>query len=155
MNIDYLQLITDFNNKLKLRKLNIDEVVEKMNQIENMLKLNYSMSMNPNKNKVFTIEDGKYKFNSCLFLYINHYEHLTNNKDDLRKIKEIGKKIMMKFINYLSNYEHMIELKLENEFKAILDMAKGINPKASLMFAIRNSVEIVDPEDYTDYDNEY
>ena len=29
MNIDYLQLITDFNNKLKLRKLNIDEVVEK------------------------------------------------------------------------------------------------------------------------------
>ena len=49
---------------------------------------------------------------------------------------------MMKFINYLSNYEHMNELKLENEFKAILDMAKGINPKASLMFAIQNSVKI-------------
>ena len=67
MNIDHLLIITEFNNKLKLRKLNIDEVVDKLKQIENMLKLNYSMSMNPNKNKVFTIEDGKYKFNSCLF----------------------------------------------------------------------------------------
>ena len=45
MNIDYLLLITEFNNKLKLRKLNIDDVVIKMNQIEDMFKLNYSMSM--------------------------------------------------------------------------------------------------------------
>ena len=71
MNINYLLLITDFNNVLKLRKLNINEVVDKMNQFENMFKLNYTMRTN--KNKVFTIDEGIYKFNCCLFLYIDQY----------------------------------------------------------------------------------
>ena len=77
MNINYLQIITDFNNDLKLKKLNINEVVDKMNQIEDILQLNYTMRSN--KNKVFTIDEGKYEFNGCLFLYIDHYKHLTDN----------------------------------------------------------------------------
>ncbi len=37
---NYLMLITEFNDNLKLRKLNINEAEDKMNQIEDMLKLN-------------------------------------------------------------------------------------------------------------------
>ena len=40
---NYLMLITEFNDNLKLRKLNINEVEDKMNQIEDMLKLNFTM----------------------------------------------------------------------------------------------------------------
>jgi hypothetical protein len=104
---NYLMLITEFNDNLKLRKLNINEVEDKMNQIEDMLKLNFTMGFYTrtlDKNKVFHIIDGKHKLNSCLFLYIDHYRHLTNNKKELSKIKEVGMKIMKKFINYLSNY---------------------------------------------------
>ena len=102
MNIDYLLLITEFNNNLKLRKLNIDDVVIKMNQIEDMLKLNYTLRSN--KNKVFTIIEGEYKFNFCLFGYIDHYKHLSNDKKELSKIKAIGMKISKKFGNYLANH---------------------------------------------------
>ena len=102
MNINYLLLITDFNNNLKLRKLNINEVVDKMNQFEDMFKLNYTMRTN--KNKVFTIDEGIYIFNCCLYLYIDHYKHLTDDKKELSKIKAIGIKISMKFSNYLYNY---------------------------------------------------
>ena len=102
MNINCLLLITDFNNNSKLRKLNINEVVDKMNQFEDMFKLNYTMRTN--KNKVFTIDEGIYKFNCCLFLYIDHYKHLTDDKKELSKIKAIGIKKSMKFSNYLYNY---------------------------------------------------
>ena len=55
MNINCLLLITDFNNNLKLRKLNINEVVDKMNQFENMFKLDYTSHWKPCKNKIFTM----------------------------------------------------------------------------------------------------
>ena len=85
MNNYYLLLITDFNNNLKLKKLNIDDVVIKMNQIEDLLKLNYTLRSN--KNKVFTIDDGIYNFNSCLFGYIDHYKHLSNDKKRVKQNK--------------------------------------------------------------------
>ena len=108
---NYLMLITEFNNNLKLRKLTIDEVVDKMNQVEDMLKLNFTMGFYTttlDKNKVFHIIDGKYKLNSCLFHYIDHYKHLTNNKKELSKIKAVGEKIMKNFLIYISNYNHHI-----------------------------------------------
>ena len=102
MNSNYLLLITEFNNNLKFKKINIGDVVIKMNQIEDMLKLNYTMRTN--KNKVFTIDEGIYKFNCCLFLYIDNYKYLTDDNQELSKIKAIGIKIAMKFSNYLYNY---------------------------------------------------
>ena len=99
-----------------------------MNQFENMFKLDYTSHWKPCKNKIFTIEDGKYMFNYCLFLYIDHYKHLTNIKKDLSKIKDIGIKIANKFNGYLYYYND------KNEMLHI-----------NLMTDIRNSVDIIDP----------
>ena len=111
MNNIYLLLITEFNNNLKLRKLNIDEVVDKMNEIENLLKLNFTSGFpwpGLDRNKVYYIIDGKYRFNYCLFSYIDHYKHLTNDPKELTKIKDVGKKISQKFRNYLSSNNILI-----------------------------------------------
>ena len=111
MNNIYLLLITEFNNNLKLRKLNINEVVDKMNEIENLLKLNFTSGFpwpGLDRNKVYYIIDGKYRFNYCLFSYIDHYKHLTNDPKELTKIKDVGKKISQKFRNYLSSNNILI-----------------------------------------------
>ena len=111
MNNIYLLLITEFNNNLKLKKLNINEVVDKMNEIENLLKLNFTSGFpwpGLDRNKVYYIIDGKYRFNYCLFSYIDHYKHLTNDPKELTKIKDVGKKISQKFRNYLSSNNILI-----------------------------------------------
>ena len=78
MNHINLLLITEFNNNLKFKKLTIEEVVDKMNEIENLLKLNFTSGFpwpGLDRNKVYYIIDGKFRFNYCLFSYIDHYKH--------------------------------------------------------------------------------
>ena len=111
MNHINLLLITEFNNNLKLKKLTIEEVVDKMNEIENLLKLNFTSGFpwpGLDRNKVYYIIDGKYRSNYCFFSYIDHYKHLTNDSKELTKIKDVGKKIAQKFRNYLSNNNILI-----------------------------------------------
>ena len=111
---NYLMLITEFNDNLKLRKLNINEVEDKMNQIEDMLKLNYLSYQNnvydPTFycNKVCRVYFGHYDFNYCLFQCIHHYKHLTNDIRELNLIFKIGKKIANKFTAYM--YEYMLAI---------------------------------------------
>ena len=111
MNHINLLLITEFNNNLKLKKLTIEEVVDKMNEIENLLKLNFTSGFpwpGLDRNKVYYIIDGKFRFNYCLFSYIDHYKHLSNNPKELTKIKDIGRKIAKKFRNYLSTHDLIV-----------------------------------------------
>ena len=108
MSNNYLSLITEFNKNLKMKNLNINEVVDKMNQIEVLLKLNYHSGVyDPmsDNNKVCRVYFGRYNFNWCLFQNINNYKHLTTNKRELYLIYKIGKIIAGKFTDYLYEYE--------------------------------------------------
>ena len=104
---NYLLVITEFNKKLQLKKLNINEVIDKMNQIEDLLRLNYHRGVyDPTSecNKVCRVYFGKYFFNDGLFPYIGHYKHLSNDENELKMIFKIGKKIANKFYDYIDNY---------------------------------------------------
>ena len=61
-----------------MKKLNLNEIVDKMNQFDDMFKLNYTMRSS--LNRVFTVGEGQYELNGCLFLYIDHYKHFTDDK---------------------------------------------------------------------------
>ena len=107
---NYLMLITEFNKNLKIKKSNINEVVDKMNEIEDLLKLNYLsyQTYDPTfyYNKVCRIHSGHHEFNFSLFKCINHYKHLTNDIRELNLIFKIGKKIANKFTAYFYEYDY-------------------------------------------------
>ena len=45
--------------------------------------------------------------NYCLFLYIDNYNHLSDDKDALREIKKVSLKIMYKYMRFFNSYNKL------------------------------------------------
>ena len=88
---------TKFNKKSK-----IEDVKQQLLQLENLLQLkepfriqNLTDDEHYKRNKLFNDDDNN--INYIIFLYVENYKHLSDDKYILRLIKEISLKLMKKF----------------------------------------------------------
>ena len=108
MEILYILNITNRYTKLT-KNTCIIEAKNKLTELENLLKLkeafriqNLTDEEHNKRNKLFN--DDNNDINYIIFLYIENYMHLSDDKYILRQIKEISLKLMKKFSLYFRRY---------------------------------------------------
>ena len=103
-----LNQLKNFNDNLNInRRKNItfEEVVMQLEQFNLICDPKFS-NKTDEENKSLHIEDNKYEWNYCKYLYVENYDVFTDSKQDRRDIKKICIKIGDKFHTYFDKLNH-------------------------------------------------
>ena len=124
MSESLLEQLKIFNKKINYKNnTKYEEVLEDIELFKNMLNFEnndlimydwISIGDNDLQNNDKTLKFIEYKnnqiydLNYILFLYANHYDHLTNNKKERKALKDISIKIMYKIRRFIhKNYKEL------------------------------------------------
>ena len=99
-----INLNTRFN-----KNTNINDVKRELLLLGDVLKLKtYAIHTGATEAEELTLnliyDVSNNNVNYCLFLYIDNYNHLSDDKDTLREIKKVSLKIMHKYMRFFNSY---------------------------------------------------
>lgn len=115
--MDTLDILTQFNNDLKLTKKPIEYFNEMMShfkvifntqnegclEIKTVRDMEYNIHHVYNEYLICRIVNNKYQLNSLLDNYNSNFTHLTNDQKERVALKKIVGKIIMKFRRYIES----------------------------------------------------
>ena len=107
MNNNLIYTLNNINDDtlFRTKDININNVLASLEELKQLLQLTQNQYQATVKNNEFVIfEDGKYKFNYCIFLNIENYSHLTTDKKERAEIKNICLKLKDKYHKYFNRY---------------------------------------------------
>ena len=108
-----INILQNLNANISFRSktINIDAVLISLSELEQLLKLKYPQSpykteaiIDAESKFILNIENGKYKFNYCIFMYVENYTHLTDDKKERAELKKIALKLCDKYNGYFKKY---------------------------------------------------
>ena len=108
MNIVNTLKLINLNTRFN-KNTNINDVKRELLLLGDLLKLKtHAIHQGATEAEQFTLnliyDITNNNVNYCLFLYIDNYNHLSNDKMKLREIKNVSLKIMYKYMRYFNSY---------------------------------------------------